>query len=284
MSLVSTILTAVGYRIGGGLTISTTSDPTAAVCIQWINEIALWVTGICAENNSDLGRTIGTITTLHPLITAATKASPCSITSASHGLMSSGTAEVVIKDVVGMTELNDTEYTATYSSANAVTLGIDSSAYTTWTSGGYLSKRKYSDLATTMYCPAQEGWIVDDRSRNPLTLRSEKALTEYDPVEATEPVEFYVDGSNNVCFFVYPDAAYTVKIPYWQLPTALTLTTDTVPFLGLMDNVFIEAVALRYFSRDEYDINYELKWQSFLLERVKRVIEMRKRMISKVTT
>ena len=76
MSLVSTILTAVGYRIGGGLTISTTSDPTAAVCIQWINEIALWVTGICAENNSDLGRTIGTITTLHPLITAATKASP----------------------------------------------------------------------------------------------------------------------------------------------------------------------------------------------------------------
>ena len=283
MSLVSTILSGVGYRIGGGITISATSDPTITVCLQWMNEIALWITGLCAENDSDLGKTIGTITTLHPLITAASKASPCSVTSASHGLMTSGTAEVVIKDVAGMTELNDTEYTATYSSANAVTLGIDSSAYTTYTSGGYLSKRKYSNLAATMYAPAQEGWIVDDRTRNPLKLRSEKALVEYDPVEASEPSEFYVDGSNNVCFFVYPDAAYTVKIPYWQLPTALTATTDTVPFLGLMDNVFIEAVALRYFDRDEYDTTISLKWQSFLLERVKRVIEMRKRMITRVT-
>jgi hypothetical protein len=75
-----------------------------------------------------------------------------------------------------------------------------------------------------------------------------------------------------------------VKIPYWTLPTVLTATGDTVPFLGLMDNVFIEALSLRYFERDEYDASYELKWQSFLLERIRRVIEMRKKMTSRVTT
>jgi hypothetical protein len=277
MSLVSAILTAVGYRLTGGITVSASSDPAQATCIQWINETAQWITGICAENESDLGRTIGTITTIAADITAASKASPCQITATSHGLMTSGTAEVVIKNVAGMTELNDTEFTATYVSGNAVTLGIDSSAYTTYTSGGYVSKRKFSTIATTLYTPAQEGWIVDGHGRYPLKLRTEKALVEYDPVMATRPEEFYVDGSNNVCFFVYPDDAYTVKIPYWQQPTALTGTGDTVPFLGLMDNVFIEAVTLRAQNRDEYDITIDLKWQSFLLERVRRIIELRKR-------
>jgi len=283
MSLVSAIFTGVGARIGGGVTISATSDPTSTVFLQWMNETALWITGICAENDSDLGRTIGTITTVAADISAATAASPCSVTATAHGLISSGTAEVVIKDVVGMTELNDTEYTATYVSANAVTLGIDSSDYTAYTSGGYISKRKFSTIATTLYAPAQEGWIVNDRQRDPLTLRTEKALVEYDPVEASQPDAFYVDGSNNICFFVYPDDAYTVKIPYWTLPTALTATSDTVPFLGLMDNLFIEALTLRYLERDEYDPSYELKWQSFITERAKRVILMRKQMYARVT-
>lgn len=283
MSLVSTIMTAVGYRIGGGTTISATSDPSLASFLQWMNETALWITGICAESNSDLGRTIGTITTIAADITAASKASPCSIIAAAHGLMTSGTTEVVVKDVAGMTELNDHEFTATYSSANAVTLGIDSSAYTAYASGGYVSKRKFGDLAANIYAPAQEGWIVNGRQRDPMTLRTEATLIEYDPTEASEPSEFYVDGSNNICFFVYPDDVYTVKIPYWQIPTALTAVGDTVPFLGLMDNVFIEALTLRAQNRDEYDITIDLKWLSFLNERVKRVIEMRKKMGSRVS-
>jgi len=279
MSTVATILTAIGYRLGGGITISATSDPSQASCIQWINETNLWIASICAEYNSDLNRTIGTITTIAADITAATAASPCSITATSHGLMTSGTAEVVIKDVVGMTELNDTEYTATYSSANAVTIGIDSTDYTTYTSGGYISKRIFSDLATYLLVPAQEGWIVKDNYRSPINLITEDQIVDYDPVEATEPASFYVDGSNNICFPSYPDAVYTVKIPYWQIPTALTLTTDTVPFLGLMDNIIIEAVMIRAQTGDEYDVSWEYKWQSFLMERVRNIIFMRKKTV-----
>ena len=292
MSLASTVITAIGYRIGEGEAITASSKPVnLASCLQWLNETALWITGICAENESDLGRTIGTVTTIHAHITAATKAADCSITATSHGLISSGTCEAVVKDVVGMTELNDTEYTATYVSANALTLGVASTAYTTYASGGYVTKRKYTDLATTLYTPAHlrdqdgeiyNGWIVDGHSRNKLTLISESGLGDYDPVEATEPSEYYVDGSNNICFPSYPDAAYVVKIPYYQMPTALTAVTDTMPFLGLMDNVFIEAVTWRSQNRDEYDVSGELKWMSFCLDRVRRVIQMRKKMTSSV--
>jgi hypothetical protein len=291
MSLVSAILTAVGYRIGGSPTISTTSDPTTAECIQWLNETALWITGICAENNSDLGRTIGTITTIAADISAATKAANCQITATAHGLITSGTCEVVIKDVVGMTELNDKEYTATYVSADALTLGIASTAYTTYTSGGYMSKRKFSNLATNIYAPAHlqdedgciyNGWIVDGHARNKLILTTEACLAEYDPVEAIEPSEFYMDGSNNVCFPSYPDDAYTVKIPYYAIPTALTATTDTVPFIGLMDNVFIEDIIFRSKHRDEYDTQVEMAWRSLLMSRVKNVIALRQKISSSV--
>jgi len=281
-TLVSAILTAVGYRLEESKTITSTSDPNTATCIQWMNEIALWITGICAESDSDLGKTIGAITTIVPSISAATKASPCAITTAAaHGLATGDI--VVIKDVAGMTELNDVEYTFTKTAATTGTLGVDSSAYTTYASGGYLSKRLYNDLAATMYAPTQEAWIVDGRQRNIIKLSTEKKLVDYDPAAANEPAEFYVDGANNVCFFEYPDAAYTIKVPYWQLPTALTQTTETIPFLGLMNNVFIEAVALRYFNRNEYDTTFELKWQSFLLSRVRNVIEMRKKMTVQVT-
>ncbi len=284
MSLVSTVIAGIQYRLSGGITISATSDPPLAAVLQWLNETGLWITGICAENESDLGRTTGTITTVHADISAATKAADCQITATGHGLISSGTCEVLIKDVGGMTELNDHEFTFTYVSANAGTLGVASTAYTTYTSGGHVTKRKYSDIATSIYAPAQKGWIVEGHSRDPITLTTENNLVDFDPLEATEPSQFYIDGENNICFPSYPDDVYTVKIPYWRIPTALTATGDTMPFLGLMDNVFIEAVTIRAQNRDEYDVSFELKWQSFLLERVKRVIEMRKKMGVSVST
>jgi hypothetical protein len=284
MSLVSTIFNGVGYRIGGGLTISATSDPTSTVFLQWMNETAQWITGICAENDSDLGRTIGTITTLTPAITVIYPSeSPTIFTAVGHGLDNND--EILIKNS-DFTELNDHEWTFTKISGTSGSVPCDTDAHSgsVYGTSGDIYKRKYSTIATSLYCPAQTGWIVNGRARDELILRTEKELIDYDPCEASEPDAFYVDGSNNICFFVYPDAAYTVKIPYWTLPTVLTATGDTVPFLGLMDNVFIEALSLRYFERDEYDASYELKWQSFLLERIRRVIEMRKKMTSRVTT
>lgn len=68
-------------------------------------------------------------------ITAASQANPCQITVAAHGLSTGD--QVYISGIVGMTELNDRDYTITYVGANTFTLdGVDSTAYTAYSSGG----------------------------------------------------------------------------------------------------------------------------------------------------
>lgn len=68
-------------------------------------------------------------------ITAATQANPCQITATGHGLTTGDT--VMITSVGGMTEINDKIFTATVVDADNFTLdGIDSTAFTAYTSGG----------------------------------------------------------------------------------------------------------------------------------------------------
>jgi hypothetical protein len=75
-------------------------------------------------------------------ITGATKANPCVITCASHGL-STG-AIITISSVVGMTQLNDKNYQITKIDDNSFSLdGIDSSAYTDYASGGTIYTGTY---------------------------------------------------------------------------------------------------------------------------------------------
>lgn len=75
-------------------------------------------------------------------ITAATKANPCQITCVGHGLV---TGDVIqITSVVGMTELNDKMYKATYVDDDNITLdGVDSSAYTDYDSAGSVTTGKF---------------------------------------------------------------------------------------------------------------------------------------------
>ncbi len=69
-----------------------------------------------------------------PAITGATKASPCQITAVAHTLLTGDT--IKISGVVGMTELNGNTYTVTKTGADTFTIGVDSTTYTTYTSGG----------------------------------------------------------------------------------------------------------------------------------------------------
>lgn len=72
-------------------------------------------------------------------ITGATKANPCVITSAGHGLANGD--EVYIKNVVGMTELNNRTFIVSGVAANTFQLdGENSTGYTTYSSGGVANK------------------------------------------------------------------------------------------------------------------------------------------------
>lgn len=72
-------------------------------------------------------------------ITAVTQANPAVVTSASHGY--SNGDRVLVTGVVGMTQLNNREFTVAGATTNTFELsGIDSSAYTAYTSGGSVGK------------------------------------------------------------------------------------------------------------------------------------------------
>ena len=70
-------------------------------------------------------------------ITGASKANPCVITCTSHGYTSNDI--INIESVVGMTEINDASYVITKINDNSFSIPVDSTGYTTYTSGGTAS-------------------------------------------------------------------------------------------------------------------------------------------------
>lgn len=81
----------------------------------------------------------GILTEATTNITAITAANPAVVTAASHGL--SNGDRVFIASVGGMTELNNREFTVAGSTTNTFQLsGINSSGFTTYTSGGTVGK------------------------------------------------------------------------------------------------------------------------------------------------
>jgi hypothetical protein len=67
-------------------------------------------------------------------ITAATQAALCQITAVAHGYSTGD--NIFIQNVVGMTQLNNKYYVVTYVGVDTFTIGVNSTAYTAYTSGG----------------------------------------------------------------------------------------------------------------------------------------------------
>jgi hypothetical protein len=81
----------------------------------------------------------GILTEATVAISAITQANPAVVTATSHGL--SNGDRVFITSVGGMTEVNNLEFTVANATANTFELsGVDSSAYTAYTSGGTVGK------------------------------------------------------------------------------------------------------------------------------------------------
>lgn len=82
--------------------------------------------------------------TTQATISGASKANPCVITANSHGFSTGDT--VTISGVVGMVQLNTNRYIITVINANSFSLSdlfgnaVDSSSYSTYTSGGIANK------------------------------------------------------------------------------------------------------------------------------------------------
>lgn len=83
------------------------------------------------------------------VITGITQANPGNVTAVAHGLATGDI--VIIEGVVGMTEVNGRYYTITVTGVNNFTIGINTSAYTAWSSAGYASKRSLLPACVAFY-------------------------------------------------------------------------------------------------------------------------------------
>lgn len=100
-------------------------------------------------------------------ITGITKANPGVVTSAGHGF--SNGDSVLISEVSGMTEVNGFSFTIANVTANTFELGVDTSSYGTYISGGYVRK-KVSTISGLSHLEGQtvsvfgDGAPLDDAS------------------------------------------------------------------------------------------------------------------------
>ena len=102
-------------------------------------------------------------------ITGATQANPCKLTAAAHGYSTGD--EVTIAGVVGMTQLNGKTTTITVTGVNDFTLdGIDSTAFTAYSSGGTVART---------YCRCDSAATPTSANPNVITWTAVSGAQEY---------------------------------------------------------------------------------------------------------
>lgn len=140
----------VGGKMDSTTTLGADAITAAVLAADAVSEIATSVrsgittdhgagaygAGVAGANNVTI--TLLNATAAAQTITAATKASNCQLTIPAHGRSNGDKA--VIAGVGGMVELNNRLVTVTVVDANNITIGVDSTAFTTFTSGGTITK------------------------------------------------------------------------------------------------------------------------------------------------
>ena len=85
-------------------------------------------------------------------ITGISKANPGSVTAVAHGFTTGD--KIYIESVVGMTQVNSLPFTIIVTDADHFTIGVDTTGYTTYSSGG--TAKKYTALTDTIMVVACE--------------------------------------------------------------------------------------------------------------------------------
>jgi hypothetical protein len=213
-------------------------------------------------------------------ITAATKAALCQITAVSHGYATGN--NVFIQDVVGMIELNNKYYVVTYVSVDTFTIGVNSSAYTAYTSGGTVIRDDLdAEIISTLKDISQLGNFLQDEYTVPtiidrdyyslpedmkdllfIGMKSSDDLTIYKPLEyerfemykrniyyddTSGTPERYTWESGYMYLRPIPDAIYNLYLWYSYYHPE-TVTVDSVSYKAcdyiLFKDIYREAIEL----------------------------------------
>lgn len=161
-------------------------------------------------------------------ITAATKASPCVLTTS---VMAFATNDiVVVTGIVGMTELNDRAFvvdtSASPSTKKATLQGVDSTAYTTYGSGGTAQKYTMSNVGTVKSIKGFDGQSSKIDSTHLLSRAKQFLLGLQDFGAVT--IELLMDNTDTGQQYLR-----TAKSQQLIVPFSVTLSNgDTAAFLA----------------------------------------------------
>lgn len=203
------------------------------------------------------------------VITGATQANPCVITSVAHGLFSG--AIIKISAVVGMTQLNGNTFIVSVINANSFSINIDSTGYTAYVSGGswttqaaypsqgysgYQTGRVQNILITANTATGTLN-VTDDGNGNLIGDISVAAGTntinyftgavsvkfssaplagnaiqiQYNPVQPNIPLSILF-FQNQFTLRPVPDRGYTVELIAYRQPSQALLTNQNTPNAG----------------------------------------------------
>jgi hypothetical protein len=215
-------------------------------------------------------RVIDTVSTsqsvvVRKTITAITKANPAVVTSAAHGIADGEIIRIV--EAGGMTEVNGVQFTVDNPATNTFELsGIDSSAYTTYTSGG------------AAYVTPSTVYALDPISN----LQLEACYFQPERQSTGQP-DVWAMHKDRIRLWPIPDGTYEVRTQGYGATLPISTSLDTSPWSNeLYSLIYSRARAL--FARDyRQDIEaYQLHtaaerdtWAALESESVKRTVTRR---------
>lgn len=180
-------------------------------------------------------------------VTGVTKANPCVVTSAAHGL--SVGDRVTFASVGGMTELNGNSYIVEYVTANTFSLfKVDSSNYGTYTSGGTATPVTYTTIAEVKSFSGFDGQAseIDVTSMQSTAKEFRLGLVdeggfsfEMNQINS-DPGQAALRASKNAGTI----KSYKLTLPNAEVAT-FTAFAKATPTSGGVDSVVTSSVALR---------------------------------------
>ena len=277
---VTDFLTLLGIRLNK--TISATSVPTSAQVYCVINEISEWLSSVCVQQKSEIGKKTGTITLVDGTAAYDDFVDDI-ITPDSKGwlLKTSSRDEIYLateEDSLDYTPSDEAEPDKFYldGNGNITFLQTPDTAYTAkipyWYHQTKLTAESYAITGTGLTNPcavnfASHGFQTNDRVYIASVVGTTQLNGKWFTVTRVSDTQITLLGIDAT--------AYTA----WS--SAGTVST-VIPFNGIFDNIYIEAASIRFQNIEEYQQDVEQSWLQFLMTEAKKVIEVRKSLIRKV--
>lgn len=279
---VTDFLTKLGIRLNK--TISATSDPTSTQVYHVINEISEWLSVVCMQNKSEIGRKTGSITLAD---------GTASYDDFVDDIIAPDTRGWLLKtysrDPIYLTTEEESVNYSPYSSnetepdkfyldgnGNITFLQTPETTYTAkipyWYHQTQIAAASYTITGASEASPcvltfASHNFKTGDRTY----IESVAGMTElngnYYTLTRASSTTVSLDGVDS--------SAYTT----W---TSGGTAHVMIPFNGVFDNLYLEAASIRFQNIEEYQQDVEQSWLAFLMSEAKKVIETRKSMIRKV--